>query len=205
MGTKLSDIEIGSPLSLRISANDKSLRLDAILKKHISEKSSIIEIRGDFNKKLNFGSVKTDMEYYPDGNVPLKWNNVAIMSYENDYLLQVSSEGTRNNRRQSFRVGVSTTARLDTIIPNCPRQVTIRDVSLSGFSISDRKAELPFQVGNTISVSWEDIGHILDLTGRLVRIENRPDVTIFGFEICNICKDLSSYVTMKQRQQKDKK
>lgn len=202
---KLSEIAIGSPLSLRVSLAEKSMRIDAIMKKHISDKSALISLQTDSDKKLNFSTVRTDMEYYPDGNVPIKWVSVNIISYENDYLIQVSSEGTKNNRRHSFRVGVSESAKLDTVIPNCPRSVTIRDVSLSGFSISDRKGELPFQIGNTVSVSWEDFGHMLNLTGRLVRIENRPDVTIFGFEICNICKDLSSYLNKKQRQQRDSK
>ena len=202
MGTKLSNLEVGSPLSLRISANGKNMRLDALLEKHISDNSIIISLQYDIEKKLNFGNVKTDMEYYPDGNVPVIWYDVQIMSYESNYLLQVGGDGARHNRRNNFRVGVSLPAKLNNMFPNCPRQVTIRDVSVSGFSISDRKHELPFVVGNTISVSWEDLGHELNLTGRLIRIENRPDVTIFGFEICNICKDLSSYINVKQRKNK---
>lgn len=202
LGAKLSNLEVGSPLSLRISANGKNMRLDALLESHISENSIIISLQVDTEKKLNFGNVKTDMEYYPDGNVPVIWYDVQIMSYDSNYLLQVFGDGARHNRRNNFRVGVSTSAKLNTIFPNCPRQVTIRDVSLSGFSISDRKRELPFTIGNTISVSWEDLGHELNLTGRLIRIEDRVDVTIFGFEICNICKDLSSYINMKQRKNK---
>ncbi len=204
MGTKLSDIEVGSPLSLRISANNKSMMLDAVIKKHVSENTVIIGLLDEFQKKLNFGTVRTDIEFYPPGTVPLKWNNVSITSYEDDYILQASSEGAKNNRRTAFRVGISLPAKLETVIPNCPRQATIRDVSLSGFSIADRKGELPFQLGNTISVSWDDMGHVIELAGRLVRIEQRTDVTIFGFEICNICKDLSSYITVKQRQVKAK-
>lgn len=204
MGTKLSEIESGSPVSLRISANDKSMRLDAIVKKNISENTMLIDLQCDINKKLNFSNVKTDLEFYPDGNVPIKWYNVQVASMDDSYVVQATSDGSRMNRRNTFRVGISATAKLNTPIPNCPRQVTVRDVSLTGFSISDRKHELPFVIGNTISVSWEDFGHELDLTGRLIRIETRDDVTIFGFEICNICKDLSSYISTKQRQQRKK-
>lgn len=49
---------------------------------------------------------------------------------------------------------------------------------------------------------FEDIGHILDLAGRVVRVEEREDMTIYGLEICNLCKDLSSYVNIKQRRKK---
>lgn len=201
---KLSEIEIGSPISLRISANEKCMRLDAIVKKIISENTALITLQCDINKKLNFSNVKTDLEYYPDGNVPIKWYDVKIVSSETDYVVQADSDGSRMNRRNTFRVGISATAKLKTPIPNCPRQVTVRDVSLTGFSITDRKHELPFAIGNTVSVTWEDFGHELDLAGRLIRIETRDDATIYGFEICNICKDLSSYINTKQRQQRKK-
>lgn len=204
MGMKLSEIEVGTPVSLRISANEKSMRLDAIVKRTISENTILVTLQLDTNKKLNFNSVKTDLEYYPDGNVPIKWYDVKIVSSETDYVVQADSDGSKLNRRNTFRVGISATANLKTSIPNCPRQVTVRDVSLTGFSISDRKHELPFAIGNTVSVTWEDFGHVLDLAGQLIRIETRNDVTIFGFEICNICKDLSSYINTKQRQQRNK-
>lgn len=204
MGTKLSEIESGSPVSLRISAHEKSMRLDAIVKRNISENTILIDLQCDINKKLIFNNVKTDLEFYPDGNVPIKWYDVQVANMDDGYVVQASSDGSRMNRRDTFRVGISTSAMLKTQIPNCPRQVTIRDLSLTGFSISDRKHELPFVIGNTISVSWEDFGHELDLVGRVIRIETRDDVTIFGLEICNICKDLSSYITTKQRQSRKK-
>lgn len=201
---KLSLIEPGNPVSLRISANGKTMRLDAIVLKNISENTIIIQLQSEFEKKLNFYNVKTDLEFYPDGNVPIKWYNIQIISIDEGYMVQSSKDGTRLNRRGAFRVGISATATLKTIFPNCPRQVTVRDISLTGFSITDRKRELPFVVGNTIAIEWEDFGHNLDLIGRLIRIEDGANATIFGFEICNICKDLSSYISTKQRQQRNK-
>lgn len=201
---KLSFIESGNPVSLRISANGKNMRLDAVVIKNVSENTIIIELQGDFNKKLNFQNVKTDLEFYPDGNVPIKWYDIKIVSTEEGYLVQAPKDGTRMNRRSTFRVGISATATLKTVFPNCPKQVTIRDISLTGFSITDRKRELPFVIGNKIAIEWEDFGHELDIVGRLIRIDNQDDATIFGFEICNICKDLSSYISSKQRPQRNK-
>ena len=78
----------------------------------------------------------------------------------------------------------------------------IRDLSLTGFSIADRKKELSLGIGSELSVSFEDLGHVLNLVGRVVRIEEQEEVNIFGFEICNLCKDLSSYLSVKQRQKR---
>ena len=201
---KLSFIESGNPVSLRISANGKNMRLDAVVVRAIEENTIIVQLQDDFNKKLNFNNVKTDLEFYPDGNVPIKWYEVQVVSVNEGYLVRAPKDGTRMNRRSTFRVGISATATLKTVFPNCPKQVTIRDISLTGFSITDRKRELPFVIGNKIAIEWEDFGHELDIVGRLIRIDNQDDATIFGFEICNICKDLSSYISTKQRPQRNK-
>lgn len=37
------------------------------------------------------------------------------------------------------------------------------------------------------------------MDGRVVRIEEREDMIIYGMAICNMCKDLSAYVNNKQR------
>lgn len=200
---KLSELEEGSKLSLRIISKEKKIQLDAVLKKHIRENIALITLTYDTSKKISFDNVRTDMEFSPAGDIPLIWYNVKIVNYkDNDYALQVFSEGTKHNRRGSFRVGVSSPARVKNPPPGAPRDVMIRDVSLTGFSVSDRKRELSLKAGDTLSVYWEDFGHILDLSGRVVRIEEQEDVIIYGFEICNVCKDLSSYISKKQRQKR---
>ena len=71
-------------------------------------------------------------------------------------------------------------------------------------SAGDIFASVMTFIGNKIAIEWEDFGHELDIVGRLIRIDNQDDATIFGFEICNICKDLSSYISTKQHQQRNK-
>lgn len=188
---KLSEIQEGSKITLRLMTKDKKLQLDAVLKKHIRENIAIITLTCDTSKKLTFDNVRVDLEYSPEGDVPLMWYSVKVVNYkDDDYAMQVFSDGTKHNRRGSFRVGVSSPAKVRNAAPGTPREVMVRDVSLTGFSISDRKKELSLNAGDMLSVFWEDFGHILDLTGRVVRIETQEDVIIYGFEICNVCKDL---------------
>ena len=75
----------------------------------------------------------------------------------------------------------------------------VKDISITGFSITDRKKELNHSPGERLSVSFEDLAYKLDLTGSLVRIEEREEMTIYGFEITNLCKNLSPYISEKQR------
>ena len=200
---KLSEIQEGSKVALRLMTKDQKLQLDAVLKKHIRENIAIITLMCDTSKRLTFDNVRVDLEYSPEGDVPLMWYSVKVVNYkDDDYAMQVFSDGTKHNRRGSFRVGVSSPAKVRNAAPGTPREVMVRDVSLTGFSISDRKKELSLNAGDMLSVFWEDFGHILDLTGRVVRIETQEDVIIYGFEICNVCKDLPSYINKKQRQKR---
>lgn len=199
MGIKLSELGEGSRILLQIRNKEKYVELGAVLRKHVKNNIALITLDRVTPQKLVFDNVQIDMEYSKDGDVPFIWRGVKVVAYQTAYLLQVFSDGVKHNRRDYFRVGISKVARLG-MIDNGPRQAMIRDLSLSGFSISDRKKELKLNIGDEISVFWEDIGHNLNLRGRVVRIEDQEDVRIFGLEICNLCKDLSSYVNMKQRQ-----
>ena len=158
----------------------------------------LISMEYESTKRLIFDGVIIDMEYCHENEVPYIWHKVKIANYKNDYVMQVTSDGTKYNRRDSFRVGVSVMAHLRVGGRNV-QQVLIRDISMTGFSISDRKKELGFKKGDDIFVYFEDIGHILDLAGRVVRVEEREDMIIYGLEIRNLCKDLQSYVSLKQR------
>lgn len=201
MGIQLSDLEEGSNITLLISSKDRVMTLDAVIKKHIRENIAFITLNCDTSKRLVFDSVQVDMEYYQEGGVPYIWHNIKVGFVKTDYALQVFGDGIKHNRRNSFRVGISHIARVNTL-GRGPRQVMIRDLSLTGFSVSDRKKELSLTVGSLLSVSFDDLGHSLNLTGRVVRIEEHEDVIIYGFEICNLCKDLSSYLSAKQRQKR---
>ena len=197
MGIKLSEVEVGSQVTFHLSKDGRKVELGATIKKHVKNEMAFIDLHYNTTKRLSFEGINIEMEYNFDG-MPIVWKDVKLGTYKGEYLMQALSEGVRNNRRNCFRVGVSLGA-------NCQRRghglerVLIRDISLSGFSITDRKKDMGLQIGEDIRISFEDMGHQIDLRGKVVREEECEDVTIYGLEICNLCKDLSSYVNMKQR------
>ena len=201
MGVKLSELEEGSNITLQISNKDKSMPLYAVIRRHVKDNIAFITIETEDDKKLAFDGVQIDMESSKDGLVPFIWHNVKVVSYKTGYLLQVFNDGARNNRRGFFRVGVSTSAKILTMGKGT-RQATLRDLSLSGFSVTDRKKELKLDIGDELSIYFEDLGHTLNLIGKVVRIEEKEDILIYGLEICNLCKNLSSYLSVKQRQRR---
>ena len=203
MGIKLSEIEEGSQITLQIYNSENNMQMGAVLKQHVKEGIALISLEYDTTRRLNFDNVRIDMEYCYDDGVPIIWRNVRVVNYREDYAMQVFSEGNRHNRSGCFRVSVATTATLSAT-GKTPQQVTVRDISLSGFSITDRKKELGFQLGDKLSISFEDIGHFIDLKGRVVRIQEEDDMIIYGMETYNLCKDLSSYISIKQRKKGNK-
>ena len=80
-----------------------------------------------------------------------------------------------------------------------PKQVMIKDVSMTGFAITDRRKELKLERGDRINVSFDDLIFSLKLDGKLVRIEEHEDYIVYGFVILNVCNDLTTYINQKQR------
>lgn len=200
MGVKLSELQEGFEIKLIITAekSKKNMEMKGAIKSIIRDNMAIVDIDYESEKKLKFDSVRVDLEYDNEDDVPILWRDVKIVYYQSEYVLQTPTEGKRHNRRNSFRVGVSKKAVMS-LAGNGNQTVMVRDISLSGFSITDRQKQLNLSVGSKVRVKFEDIGHILDLAGNVVRIEEHEDMIIYGMEISNICKDLSSYISVKQR------
>lgn len=198
MGLKLSELEENTRIVFHIHHGEQQMDLGGILKKHLQDNLALITLDYKGSQRLVFENVKIDMEFPQDNGVPMIWRNVKIINHKVAYVLQVFGDGVRNNRRNSFRISVGKQGWFS-MKGRESRYVTVKDVSASGFSISDRKRELKLMKGDQLSVSFEDLGYRLDLVGKVVRIEEREDMMVYGMVIINICNDLSTYINIKQR------
>ncbi len=201
MGHLLSEITEGDRFVLHISNEGNSLDLYGVIKKHLKENIALITIL--HNQRLSFENVHVDVEAMGEESIPIMWRNVKIVSYKGDYILQAPTDGAKHNRRGCFRVAVAMVAQMR-MGGNGAKHVMVRDISLSGFAIADRKKELELSKGTVLSIFFEDLGCSIDLTGKLVRIEEREDMTIYGFQNINLCRDLSNYLNIKQRRNRTK-
>jgi len=201
VGHLLSEITEGERFVLHISNEGHSLDLYGIIKKHLKENIALITIL--HNQRLIFENVHVDIEAIGEESIPIMWRNVKIVNYKTDYIMQAPTDGVKHNRRGCFRVAVAVVAQMK-IGGNGAKHVMVRDISLSGFALADRKKELELSKGTLLSIYFEDIGCIIDLTGKLVRIEEREDMIIYGFQTVNLCRDLSNYLNLKQRRNRTK-
>lgn len=201
MGHLLAEITEGERFVLHISNEGHSLDLYGIIKKHLKENIALITILHE--QRLAFENVHVDAEGMGEESIPIMWRNVKIVSYKGDYIMQAPSDGVKHNRRGCFRVPIAMVAQMKSG-GNGAKHVLVKDISLSGFSIADRKKELELSKGNILSIFFEDAGCVIDLTGKLVRIEEREDMMIYGFQTINLCRDLSNYLNIKQRRNRTK-
>ena len=198
MAIKFTDIKENSPIVLNIYANNKHMDLGAVVQKHLGQNLSLITLNYSGGKRLTFNNVQIDVLYCPEDAVPVIWHKAKIITHKDAYLLQVITDGAKSNRRNSFRVGVATMGWLN-VATQKPRQVMVKDVSMTGFAITDRKKELNLEMGTRLSLSFDDITYQLHLDGKVVRIEEHEGYIIYGMVILNVCNDLPLYISAKQR------
>ena len=198
MAHKFEELKEGSPIVLSISANDKHMELGAVVTKHLGQNLTLISLNYEGSKRLIFDNVQVDVLFCATDSSPILWHHARVINHKNSYILQVTSSGMRSNRRNSFRVSVATLGWMTQPgIP--PRQVMVKDVSMTGFAITDRKKELKLTKGERISISFDDLYFSLVLEGKLVRIEEHEHYIIYGFVILSVCNDLPIYINHKQR------
>ena len=198
MGVKISEIKENTRVVFHIQNGKQQMDLGAFLKKHLENNLAVITLDYTGTQCLSFSGVKVDMEYAEKDAIPLFWEDVKIVNYKNAYILQAPTDGTRNNRRSSYRVAVNKKAWF-TMKERPSRYVIIKDISISGFGIIDKKRELNLQKTDLLSVIFDDLNFHLELDGRVTRIEERDDGIIYGVVITNLCQNLSAYIHTKQR------
>lgn len=202
MKQEFNEIEAGSRLLLSLSSGTKSMEMGASLARHLKDNIALITLDNSNGQVLKFDNVNINVIYTNAEGIPYIWMNCTIVFYQGQYLLQVKPDGgRRHNRRNSFRVGVSHYAKLR-VSGHGEVEVVVRDVSLTGFAITDRKKDLNLAQGTHVLLRYEDAGHELELEGNVVRIEETEEYIIYGFVITKSCRDLSSYVNLKQRQKR---
>ncbi len=204
MGIKLSELEERDLINIIASSDMGEIKLQAYIKKILKDNVAVIDVIFQDGRRLNFDNVQINIEYAPEDGVPFIFRGARIVFVKNQYVLQVSGDGVRHNRRDCFRIGVGVYARM-AMVGRQGQDVMIRDISLSGFSITDRAKELNLEIGNELTVVFSDLGYNLKLVGRVVRIEEHETMIIYGLETRNLCRDLSAYVTLKQQRNRRSK
>jgi len=202
MKYRFSDIEEGSSVLLMLHSGSVHMKMDATIANLIREDIAIIRLHTSVTQILKFDNIDIEVIYTSPKGFPYMWRRAKIVYFKGNYVLQVKGEGARYNRRCTYRVGVSRTAQLRTLDGRDNRTI-VKDVSLSGFSITDRVGDLKLSEGDIATLKFEDLGHEINLQGSVIRVEKGEGYIVYGFTIVRSCKDLPSYITNKQRRKRN--
>lgn len=198
MDYKFQDIEVNSPIVINIMLGEKRMELGAVIQKHLAQNLTLITLDYHGEKRLNFDNVQLDVQHQTGDGVPILWHGAKIFFYKNSYLIQVNTPGIRSNRRNSFRVSMGVLGWLN-VNGKQSVQALIKDISMTGFAITDRKKELNLVSGDRATLTFEDLTYKFRLEGKVVRIEKHDEYIVYGFSILNLCNDLTTYINLKQR------
>ena len=196
MKVNFSEIRDGSPIILLLHHGSVHMKMHGNIINLIREDIATISLETSVSQVLKFDHMDIEVLYISDDGYPYVWKKAKIVYFKNNYVLQIKGEGVRYNRRLTYRVSISRSAILRTA-DDKEYKVTVKDVSLNGFSVADKKNELNLSLEDGASIYFEDINHVIDLYGTVMRMEQRDDYIIYGFMIRRSCRDLPSYITTK--------
>ena len=201
MKYQFSTIRAGEPIALMLYNGSVHMRMDATIRQMLRDDIAAITLDIPTKQILRFDNIDIDVIYYARNGLPYLWRRSRIVYFKGRYILQVKGEGMRFNRRCTYRVGVSQAARLITS-DGTEQATTVRDVSLTGFSITDNSSEVLFKEKDKARLVFEDLGHEIVLTGSVIRIERRGTRTVYGFTLISSSRDLPSYIAFKERRKR---
>lgn len=196
MKFNFSDIRDGSPIILILHSGSVHTKMHGNIINLIREDIATISLDTSVKQVLKFDHMDIEVIYISDDGYPFVWKKAKIVYFKNNYVLQIKGDGSRYNRRITYRVSISRSAQLRTV-DDMEYKVTVKDVSLNGFSVADKKNELNLSMEDGVSIYFEDLNHVIDLYGTVARMEERDGYICYGFVIRRSCRDLPSYITTK--------
>ena len=196
MKFSFSNIKDGSSIIILMHNGTVHSKLHGNIINLIREDIATISLETPTTHIIKFDHMELELVYISENGTPYIWKKVKIVHFKNNYVLQIKGDGTKYNRRMTYRVTISQNAELQTT-NNGVFHALVKDVSLTGFSVVDKKKELPLHLEDGATIIFDDINHHIDLYGTIVRIEEKENSIIYGFHIRRSCRDLPSYITTK--------
>lgn len=196
MKYSFSDIKDGSPIIIVMHNDSVHTKMLGNIINLIRDDIATISLDTPTSQILKFDHMDLELVYVSEDGTPYIWKKVKIVYFKNNYVLQIKGDGSKYNRRMTYRVNISQNAELR-MVDDTSHRVHIKDISLTGFSVLDKRKELRLSIEDGVTIYFEDINHTIELYGIVIRIEEKDDSIIYGFTIRRSCRDLPSYITTK--------
>lgn len=202
MKYSFSNIKDGSSIIIMMHNGSVHMKMMGNIINLIREDIATISLETPTAQVLKFDHTELEIIYISEEGIPYIWKEAKIVHFKNNYVLQIKGDGAKYNRRMTYRVNIYHSAELrkadDTLYP-----VIVNDVSLTGFSVCDKKQELHLSQDEGVTIEFDDLEHHIDLYGTVIRIVETDESITYGFIIRRSCRDLPSYITTKLGDHRD--
>lgn len=211
---RITDLEVGKEFKILIIIGNQTMEfestvLQVIPKKHMIFAAPIIKN----NKILTFNGkgISANVVITSQDTKPLIFRNAIFSTLKNEdgsfiYGIESNGEAVEFNRRDSFRCPVDIPAVVKVGLEKQTYNITIRDVSINGFSFCFSDDEMTCNVGQFVHTVLNDFidtifeNFTFQLFGLVVR-ETRLDngKRVYGCKIVQQLKGIDTYIAKKER------
>ena len=208
MGMNLDELQENDKLHIEVSLKNGKLEYDVEVLFADYGAVFIEPIRYN-NQIINFmkPDISISVIYSKSDKKPVEWRGCFMKSLEYKgkkyHAIGCKNPGVEVNRRGCLRIFVGETGIAHMSGPMGSVQVTVKDVSATGFSYIASKGK-EATIGESVRLSFEDHIHYnkFELYGTLVRVveldENRLQ---FGCALTKPDNTLEEYIALRQREQ----
>ena len=202
---KIYEMELGTEVTLVILFGDKTLNLKSSCVGTKGKDILIAAVRVD-GKVINLetGELKVSVMIDREQDKPLMWTDceIKMIVAKNNVMVRIGSkyDAKEVNRRGDFRLAIGGAAKGRIGRNKEALQMTLRDVSYSGFAVII-DPNVPYEIGGPIRVVHKDeeLKTVLDLVGKIVRMEDRNGRTLLGCKLDLPSPILGKYIGEKQQ------
>lgn len=202
---KIYELEEGTEVTLVIVVGEKTLNLKSTCVGTKGKDVLVAAVRVD-GKVVNLetGDIKVSLMMDRDDEKPLMWLDcdVKMVVAKSNVMVRLGNkfDAKAVNRRGDFRLSIGGAAKGRIGRNKEALQMILRDVSYSGFAVL-LEEQGKYEIGMPIRVVYkdEDLMTVLDLRGKIVRMEDRNGRQLLGCQLDIPSAVLGKYIGEKQQ------
>lgn len=203
---KIYEIEEGMEVSLVVLYEEKTLNFKSTCVGIKGKDILVAALRLD-GKVLNLetgNNIKVGVMIPQEKDKPIMWPDcgVKMVVAKNNVLMKISNkfDAKEVNRRDNFRLSIGGPAKGRIGRNKEALQMILRDVSYSGFAVLIEE-HTDYEIGSKIRVVYKDadLQTMLDLEGKIVRLEERNGRKLLGCKLDFPNPILGKYIGEKQQ------
>lgn len=203
---KFGELEAGTEIDIEVKMQQNKWTFHSVIRQMVKGVALMEPLFND-GKILNLSGESTAISVVvklQEGEIPIQFRGCVAKNIRTKgavwLALTCHNPGKRINRRNVFRVFVGEKGTVDLIGRSKSISVTVRDISIMGFSFVTNTSEWDDETSRVLLRFKGRYGEEMQIQGIVVRREElEREMMVVGCRIGNCANDLAEYVSFMQR------